>query len=59
MNTYEVTFEKNEYEPNKYRISIETSNFRCYRELKNQIGSIISQYELKESIIADDLSNKN
>ena len=51
-NTYEVTFEKNkDWEPTCYRVSVETSNYACYRELKDLIETTVSQYELAESML--------
>lgn len=49
-NDYEVAFEKNNYDPPRYCINVETTNFSFYQELKDLVTTTIAQYELAESI---------
>lgn len=50
-NDYEVVYEKNNYDPPRYCINVETTNFSCYQELKDLVTTTIAQYELAESVI--------
>ena len=48
-NTYETMFEKENGE-NYYHISISTTNFYCYKKLKDFIVNTVTQYEHEESV---------
>jgi len=56
-HSYDVRYEKDNYgEKPNYTISVETSNFSCYSELKDLVTTTVAQYELKESAAEDNKS---
>ena len=48
-NDYEMRCEKVGDNPSRYSISIETTNFACYKRLKEIMQQIVTEYEARES----------